>query len=112
MEMEMTIAIDFDGTIHDWNNPKPGMRMGPPMEGAKEALQSFKDARHTIYIHTVRGGEGERRHVAEWMDYYAIPYDFITNVKIPADWYIDDRAIHFTDWTQAVRRVMRNDPEA
>lgn len=107
----MVIAIDFDGTIHDWNNPKPGMRMGPPMPGAKDALQSFKASGHTIYIFTVRGGPGERKHVEDWLHYYDIPFDWVTNVKIPADWYIDDRAIHFTDWTQAVQRVFTGDPE-
>lgn len=107
----MTIAIDFDGTIHDWNNPKPGMRMGPPMPGAKDALQSFKASGHTIYIFTVRGGADGRQHVEEWLRYYDIPFDWVTNVKIPADWYIDDRAIHFTNWREATLRTLTNNPE-
>ena len=82
------------------------------MEGATEALRSFKEAGHTIVVFTVRGGDDGRRHVKEWMHYYHLPYDYVTNVKLPADWYIDDRAIHFTNWTQASRRVFRNDPEA
>jgi len=108
--MPLIIAVDFDGTVHDWEHPKPGRRMGPPMPGAQEALRSFKEAGHTIVIFTVRGGEP--KHVREWMDYYAIPYDSVTNVKIPADFYIDDRAIHFTNWKEALLRVFTNDPEA
>ncbi len=108
----MVLAIDFDGTIHDWNNPKPGMRMGPPIFGAQEALRSFKEAGHTIVIFSVRGGEDSRKHVADWLNYYAIPYSYITNIKIPADWYIDDRGMHFTNWKEAVLRVATNNPEA
>jgi predicted phosphatase len=107
----MTIAVDFDGTIHDWGNIIKGSKMGPPMEGARAALQEFKLDRHTIVIFTVRGGEESRKHVEEWMKFYDIPYDYVTNVKIPADLYIDDRAIHFTDWAQAMRRVNSNDLE-
>lgn len=106
----MIIAVDFDGTIHDWEHPVPGRKMGPPMPGAKEALDLFRFTGHTIVIFTVRGGEP--KHVGEWMDYFAIPYDQITATKIPADWYIDDRAIHFTNWKEATLRVAKNDPEA
>lgn len=79
------------------------------MEGAQEALRSFKEAGHTIVIFTVRGGEP--KHVREWMDYYALPYDHVTNIKIPADWYIDDRGMHFTNWKEATLRVFTDDAE-
>lgn len=105
----MVLAIDFDGTIHDWKHPQPGRQMGPPMEGAQDALRSFKAAGHTIVIHTVRGGRPQ--HVREWLDYFAIPYDSVTNIKVPADWYIDDRGMHFTDWQQTAQRVFSNNPE-
>ena len=107
----MVIAIDFDGTIHDWNNPVPGRQMGPPMPGARDALRNFKASRHTIYIFTVRGGPENRKHVEDWLRYYDIPFDFVTNIKIPADWYIDDRAIHFTNWVEAQLRVSNDAPE-
>ena len=106
----MILAIDFDGTIHDWLAPKPGRRMGPPIEGAREALQAFREAGHTIIVHTVRGGEP--KHVKDWLDYYLIPYHQVTNIKPAADWYIDDRGMHFTNWPEAIFRVFTNDPEA
>ena len=50
----MVIACDFDGVIHDWKHPKPGMRMGLPIDGAKEAITSLKELGHTIIVHSVK----------------------------------------------------------
>ncbi len=83
--------------------------MGPPIEHAKEALKTFKEAGHTIVIYSVRGDRPE--HIAEWMRYYDIPFDHIEK-KMLADLYIDDRGLHFTSWHEAAVRVFKNDPEA
>lgn len=97
----MTIAIDFDGTIHDHAHPKPGMVMGEPLPGAKDALLTFKRQGDTIIIHTARD---RFKPVEDWMRYYNIPYDRVTNIKPPeAQVFIDDRAIRFTSWEQVLR---------
>ena len=85
----MVLAIDFDGTIHDINNPVAGHRMGPPMPGALEKLSSFRQKGYKIIIH-------------KWMEFYDIPYDEITNIKPVADYYIDDKAIKFTSWSDII----------
>ena len=105
-----TIAVDFDGTIHDNYNPKPGMRMGLPLPGAVRAVRELKSAGHTIVIFTVRG---DSKHVKDWLTYYQIPFDHVTNMKLPCDAYIDDRAIAFRgDWEQSMRDLIQLMPGA
>ena len=101
----MVLAIDFDGVIIDPNNRKPGRRMGEPVEGAVQAITALKRAGHTIIIHTVRGDRPS--HVAEWLDYFMIPYDLITDVKPDAGLYLDDKAVRFAAW-----RHLDDDPSA
>jgi len=98
------IAIDFDGVLHDFKNPKPGRRMGEPIEGAKEALKSFKQARHKIIVLSVWGNKA--RIIGDWMKYYDLPFDEITNIKPAADWYIDDNGYRFENWKDTINAIM------
>lgn len=90
----MVIAVDFDGTIHDWEHPIPGRKMGPPMVGAKDVLTTLKAQGHSIVVHSCNREEV----IAKWMTYYEIPYDLIWTQKPNCDVFIDDRAVTFTDW--------------
>ena len=105
----MKLLIDFDGVIHDNCHPSEGHKMGPPIKDAVEAIQGLKKRGIEIIIYTARisktaEGSGEsKKHIADWLDYFKIPYDKITNIKEPSDFYIDDNAIHFDSWRQAVR---------
>ena len=74
--------------------------MGPPMIGAKAALDEFKRAGHKIIIFTIWGNEEGSKTIAKWMEYYQIPYDRITNIKQQSDKYIDDKAITFKSWEE------------
>lgn len=96
----MTLAIDFDGVVHDHKRPIAGRRMGPPIEGAQEALAQLKWQGHRIIIHSVWGGE--KKTIGDWMVFYKIPYDDITNIKPQADIYLDDKAVRFTSWREFV----------
>ena len=85
----MTLAIDFDNVIHDIKHPKEGRRMGGPMPGAKEAIESLYRAGHKIIIHSCnRSGV-----IADWMGFYKIPYTSVW------DRYVDDRGVKFTTWS-------------
>lgn len=96
----MILAIDFDGVIHDFKHPIPGRRMGPPMAGCKEALTKFKQRGDNLIIFTVWGDAKGQKTIADFMKYYELPYDSITNIKPQADAYLDDKAIRFVSWAE------------
>ena len=101
-----TIAIDYDDTIHDRQNPKEGRKLGPPLAGAKEALEALKAAGWKIIIHSCN----RPKVIADWMIYYEIPYDYIWDQvgKPVADWYVDDRAIEFRgSWADVLEKIAR-----
>ena len=104
----MILCIDFDGVIHDYAHPKPGRKMGEPIAGAKESLELLKQKGHEIIIFTVKA-DSERgiQIVREWMEYYQIPFDSITNIKQNADYYIDDKAIRFEgNWDETNNKII------
>lgn len=104
----MILAIDYDNVLHDIKNPIPGKKMGRPMPGAQEAMDDLKSAGHKLIIFSVRGGKPKV--IADWCEYYDIPYDEITNIKPNATFFIDDRAITFNDnWPEILTKLGVND---
>ena len=102
--MNRILAIDFDGTVHDNIHPLPGRRMGVPSPGAKEALEGFKKRGDTIIIFSVWGDKPKA--IADWMQYYKIPYDSITNIKPHnINFLIDDKAVRFTTWNEVIHTL-------
>lgn len=111
------VCVDFDGTIVKW---------GPLMQkhargnkGAAKAIRAFKKAGYTVVIFTSRlsptwhesSGEDmqtQANYVYETLKNLNIPYDYMTAEKIPAQFYIDDKAIEFKgdNWDEIAERVM------
>ena len=125
-----TVAVDFDGVIHaytrGWQN---GDIYDKPNEGALEALE-YLLTRWCVVIHTSRSP----RQVAGWLmergfsvtidspelETGSISHDgsqglfwstpgilLVTRRKYAAIAYIDDRAIRFHDWDQALNDLER-----
>lgn len=99
------IAVDFDGTI------------SADFDRAREALQSLKDAGHTIVVWSSRnslaqhGDESEplMTQMIDELQEHRIPYDDIDYGdvgKFHAQVYIDDKAFRFEDnWDEIVSRI-------
>lgn len=101
---KIPLAIDFDGVLHDHKNPIDGKRMGSPIAGAKEAMQQLHQEYYLI-VHSVWGAAGKSGAIEDWLKYYEIPYDEVTNQKPNAKYYIDDKAIRFYNWEQALADI-------
>ncbi len=44
------------------------------------------------------GAKAHKVYITDWCRRHNIPFDDITGEKVPAEVYIDDKAIRFTDW--------------
>lgn len=112
-----TVAIDFDGVIHAYSRGwQDGSIYDEPVPGALDAIRALQ-ARCAVFVHTSRY-PGQ---VAEWLRCHGIDavsdaafvgefWDrqdevLVTRRKLPAAAYIDDRAIRFVDWAQALSDV-------
>ena len=88
--------VDFDGVIHayslGWHD---GTCYDLPVPGARAALLELVDAGYRIVVFTSRSNI---QAVADWLCGFKIPFHDVTNKKVPALAYIDDRAVRFTNW--------------
>lgn len=104
----MVIAVDFDETLCAPREYVSQYRMGKPTDGAILAMRRLQDEGHTLIIFTARNVQipAAYKAVEDWLIYFKIPFHGITNIKRPEfEVYLDDRAIHFDNWTQAMKQL-------
>lgn len=101
---ENTIALDFDGVIHSYENGWNGdVPKDPPMEGVKEALEKLKKDGWLLKILSTR----KKEKIEDYLKKHDLD-QFISgvyNTKIPAQIYLDDRGIHFSNWDDALKDI-------
>lgn len=108
----MTIAVDFDGVIHAYSKGwSDGSIYDEPIPGALEGLRKLME-QDSVFIFTTR----DERQVATWLydrgfvTCYSWDSPFwnerdillVTNKKLAATAYLDDRAVRFVNWEQAL----------
>jgi phosphoheptose isomerase len=112
---EINIGIDFDGVIH--KNSKgyyDGTIYDDPIEGSHEALSKLSQE-HTIIIYSCKAkpdrglinGKTGTELIWEWLKKHNMA-QFVSKVtaeKPRARYYIDDKAIRFTDWESAFEQI-------
>lgn len=107
-----TVAVDFDGVIHAYRRGwEDGVIYDDPMPGTKEALAALS-SRYRLVIYTARNLSYKRNgeellevdRIWQWLEEHDLArfIDQITSVKPQAIFYIDDRAIRFTAWDEAL----------
>jgi histidinol phosphatase-like enzyme len=94
-----TLAIDLDGTLHDYTGWNDG-HMNGPKEGAVEAWHKLQKAGYRLVIFTCRQ---DLDTVHAWMQEHFGCDAEITNMKPIAHCYIDDRSIRFTNWEDIIK---------
>lgn len=110
------LAIDFDGVIHTGEYGfHDGTIYGTPIEGSYEALETLSQ-QYSIIIHTCKAnpkrplidGKTGIELIWEWLEKYNLN-SFIKDItydKINASYYIDDKAIKFTNWTSVIKKII------
>lgn len=111
------LGVDFDGVIHQYDGWGDGSICGDPIGGALETIQKLA-TKFDVFIFTTRAREelnyvhleADRQipKIRFWLINHAslrgLDVDFFENIvitdrKMPAIAYIDDRGIRFTNWS-------------
>lgn len=118
---DMTIAIDLDGVIFEYVDPWNGIaHFGKAKPGTVDAMAKLKSLGYTLVVYTTRNNAMARHNaghncheltalVRSQLENNKIPYDFIALFKPLARYYIDDRAIRFRNWDQALEDLRRHE---
>lgn len=100
------VLVDFDGVLRAKD------KQGLPIEGARASIRALRKLGFQIVVFTTRAAPSEAgnvhssiKHVENWLAENDIDYDRITGEKLDADYYIDDKAIAFTNWQAALRQI-------
>ena len=112
---EKTIALDFDGVIHnDTKGFHDGTIYGTPIEGTKDALVKLsKSFKLVIYScksnpkRPLKNGMTGTELIWEWLEQWGMK-QFISDVvvnKPNALVYIDDKGLKFESWNQIMRQI-------
>lgn len=87
--IKKTICVDFDGVLNEYNGYEEGDPC-EPLSGSKDFIKELRK-KYKVVILTSRPKE----QVSDWLRNNGFPSMKVTNRKIPAVAYIDDRAIQF-----------------
>jgi len=89
MTSKPNVCIDFDGVLNTYKGWVNEDYLYEPRPGAKEFLEKV-NKEYNIIIFTTRDAEK----VSQWLRENDMPYSIVTNRKVPAKAYIDDRALN------------------
>ena len=96
------LAIDFDGVINSYTSgflgeDKAAVLPDPPVNGAREFLNKALLHFEEVVIYTTRAtfGMAAVKAMQDYCERYDLPILPIYGEKIPADVYLDDRAVRF-----------------
>ena len=113
--MQKTISIDFDGVIHNdhlgWHD---GTIYGDPIEGSLDAIKLLsKNYRLVLFTAKAKpdrplvDGKTGAELIWKWLEKYNIKECFseITAEKPRCLFYVDDKAIRFINWENALSSI-------
>ena len=98
-----TLAVDFDGVIHEYSQGWNGGALGAIMPGARDALVRL-NVKYRIVVFTARH---DLKAVCDWLHEQRLDHLIadVTNRKPVAVAYLDDRAVRFISWEQALETL-------
>ena len=99
----MRLIIDLDGTICT-EEKQFSRSLAKPIEGALTAINKFKRLGYTIIIYSARTW-AEYEMTVDWLNKNEIIFDQLILGKPLGDYWIDDRAISFKNWTEVEEQI-------
>jgi hypothetical protein len=93
MPSDRVVCVDLDGVLNVFDQWTDASRLHAMRPGAREFLSQLHSSGYQIVIHTVRWAP----QVWEWLreNELAAFVSAVTDKKVPAHVYIDDRAVCF-----------------
>src|SRR5437016_14569162 len=104
MSEPLTVCVDLDGVLNQYDGWKGADFFHPPAPGAATFLRTLVDRNYRVIVFTSRWAS----HDEEWLDQHGLKsyIDSVTDKKPVAHVYLDDRAICFRgDFDQALRQI-------
>ena len=116
-ENENQIAIDFDDVVHlNSKGFHDGTVYDSPVPGVQQAFKQIKAAGYDIVIFTAKAkpdrplvhGKTGAMLIWEWLEAHSLSSYIkqVTSEKPRAKYYIDDKAIRFTDWDATLKQIL------
>jgi hypothetical protein len=102
-----TIAIDFDGVIHNYKTWKGASVIDqPPVDGALDFIRSMIDNNYKVVVYTARMNPKDKDYskvvpsIENWLSNHGLEEHYLARIefsitKPPAILYIDDRGFFF-----------------
>jgi hypothetical protein len=103
------VCVDLDGVLNLFDTWREPEFFHPPRPGAREFLARLNEAGFRVVVFTVRWFEW----VEKWLEENGLRsyVDSVTDRKIAAAVYLDDRAVCFRgDFDDAYRRIVTFQP--
>ncbi len=100
----MIVAVDLNGVLDSYTGWKGEKHWDPPRAGAAEFLRALRDRGARVVVHTTR----YREDAEAWLREHGLMQyvDEVTNAKVAADVFVDDRAVCFRgDFDQTLREI-------
>lgn len=92
LDWKRTICIDFDGVIAEYHGWKGANFFGNPKKGIRDFLAQATVSNFKVVVFTLRPEDK----IWKWFKVNKLPLpSLVTNVKVPAFVYIDDRGLKF-----------------
>jgi hypothetical protein len=109
------IGVDFDGVIHKCSKGfHDGTVYDDPIEGSLEAIKTLSE-KYVIVVYSAKARKDRPlvqnktgvEHIWGWLEKHGFAQyvQEVTSEKPRALFYIDDRAITFTDWDSCLEKV-------
>jgi uncharacterized HAD superfamily protein len=100
----MKLIIDIDGTICE-ENRQFSRSLAKPLPNAVKSLKALKKKGYILILYSARTW-AEYEMTLNWLKSYDIPFDQLILGKPEGDYWIDDRAIKYTNWKEVLENII------